>query len=124
MGDDTATVQSPNDTADELIGPSVGDGSLRLQRGLLLPFLVFLIAGLAYLSVFRRAESIPTAVGANLVPAERVLKGEVPYLHFYKIQAPGILLVNAAVFGLFGTGLLTALATVLVFKVLTIVGVF
>jgi hypothetical protein len=125
MVDDRATVQSPNDTAGEMIYRPVGDGkSHRLQRGLLLPCLVFLIAGFAYLSVFRRAESIPTAVGANLVPAERVLKGEVPYLHFYKIQAPGILLVNAAVFGLFGTGLLTALATVLVFKVLTIVVVF
>ena len=98
--------------------------SQRLQRGLLLPVIVFLAAGLVYLSVYRHSESIPTAVGANLVPAERVMNGEVPYRDFYKIQAPGILLINAAVFSLFGTRLLTALTAVLVFKVLTIVIVF
>src|SRR4030095_8688075 len=96
----------------------------RLQRGPLLPVIVFLAAGLVYVSVLRNSESIPTAVGANLVPAERVMKGEVPYLDFYKIQAPGILLLNAAVFSVFGSRLLNALAAVLVFKVLTIVIVF
>jgi hypothetical protein len=101
-----------------------GQTSRRLQRGPILPLIVFLVAGSVYLSVYRHSESIPTAVGANLVPAERVMKGEVPYLDFYKIQAPGILLINAAVFSLFGTRLLTALTAVLVFKVLTIVIVF
>ena len=126
MVEDSATIHRSDTTATAVIGdlPVVEEKAHRLQQGLILPVLVFLVAGFAYLSVFRRAESIPTAVGANLVPAERVLKGEVPYLDFYKIQAPGILLINAAVFSLFGTGLLTALATVLVFKVLTIVVVF
>lgn len=124
MVEDSATIQRSDATQVICDLPVVEQKAHRLQHGVILPVLVFLIAGFVYLSVFRRAESIPTAVGANLVPAERVLKGEVPYLDFYKIQAPGILLINAAVFSLFGTGLLTALATVLVFKVLTIVVVF
>jgi hypothetical protein len=77
-----------------------------------------------YASIYRHLQSIPTAVGANLVPAERLLKGEVPYRDFYKIQTPGILLINAAVFRLFETTLLTAMTLVLVFKVLTIGAVF
>jgi hypothetical protein len=89
-----------------------------------LPLIVLVVVALAYLSLFCHSESIPTAVGANLVPAERLLKGEVPYRDFYKIQTPGILLINAAAFRMFGTTLLTAMAAVLVFKVLTITMVF
>src|ERR1044072_872582 len=75
-------------------------------------------------SIYFREESIATAIGANLVPAERVLKGEVPYRDFYKIQTPGILLLNAGLFKLWGTTLITAFAGVLVFKIITVVMVF
>jgi hypothetical protein len=77
-----------------------------------------------YGSIYFREESISTGIGANLVPAERVLKGEVPYRDFYKIQTPGILLLNAGLFKLFGASLLTALKGVLVFKILTVALVF
>src|SRR6185369_7128536 len=126
MVEDSATIHRSDKTATAVIGdlPVVEEKAHRLQQGLILPVLVFLVAGFAYLSVFRRAESIPTAVGANLVPAERVLKGEVPYLDFYKIQAPGILLINAALFKFWGTSWITAATGVLIFKILTITLMF
>ncbi|MFP5263010.1 MAG: ArnT family glycosyltransferase [Blastocatellia bacterium] len=88
------------------------------------PLAVLLIAAAVYGSIYFREESISTGIGANLVPAERVLKGEVPYRDFYKIQTPGILLLNAGLFKLLGTSLLTALKGVLAFKILTVVMVF
>ncbi len=88
------------------------------------PLIVFVIAAAIYGSIYFREESIATGIGANLVPAERVLKGEVPYRDFYKIQTPGILLLNAGLFKLWGTTLITAFAGVLVFKILTVVMVF
>src|ERR1043165_6020340 len=88
------------------------------------PLILLVIAATVYGSIYFREESIATAIGANLVPAERVLKGEVPYRDFYKIQTPGILLLNAGLFKLWGTTLITAFAGVLVFKILTVVMVF
>lgn len=88
------------------------------------PLIVLVIATAVYGSIYFREESIATGIGANLVPAERVLKGEVPYRDFYKIQTPGILLLNAGLFKLCGTALITAFAGVLVFKILTVVLVF
>lgn len=122
----TGSIGRENETAAEANrGRAVtGGASQRLERGPLLPLAVLVAAGLIYACVFCRAESIPTAVGANLVPAERMLKGEVPYRDFYKIQTPGILLINAALFMMFGTSLLTAVTAVFVFKVLTIAIMF
>ena len=88
------------------------------------PLIVLVVTALIYGSIYFREESLATGIGANLVPAERVLKGEVPYRDFYKIQTPGILLLNAGLFKLFGTSLLTAFRGVLVFKILAIVMVF
>ncbi len=94
------------------------------MRGAAPLLIVLVIATAIYGSIYFREESIATAIGANLVPAERVLKGEVPYRDFYKIQTPGILLLNAGLFKLLGTTLITAFAGVLVFKILTVVMVF
>jgi hypothetical protein len=88
------------------------------------PLVVLVIVTAVYGSIYFREESISTGIGANLVPAERVLKGEVPYRDFYKIQTPGILLLNAGLFKLLGASLLTALRGVFVFKILTVVLVF
>jgi hypothetical protein len=88
------------------------------------PLVVLVIVAAVYGSIYSREESISTGIGANLVPAERVLKGEVPYRDFYKIQTPGILLLNAALFKVLGASLLTALRGVLVFKILTVALVF
>ena len=85
------------------------------------PLIVLVVTALIYGSIYFREESLATGIGANLVPAERILKGEVPYRDFYKIQTPGILLLNAGLFKLFGTSLLTAFRGVLFFKVLAIV---
>ena len=88
------------------------------------PLIIFLVVTAVYGPIYFRDESISTGIGANLVPAERILKGEVPYRDFYKIQTPGILLLNAGLFQLLGTSLLTAFRGVLVFKIFTVVLVF
>lgn len=95
-----------------------------LARGLIAPLIVFLVTTIVYGAIYFREDSIPTAIGANLVPAERVLKGEVPYRDFYKIQTPGILLLNAALFKFWGTSWITAATGVLIFKILTITLMF
>src|SRR6185436_13849543 len=95
----------------------------RMKRAVA-PLIVLVITAAIYGSIYFREESIATAIGANLVPAERVLKGEVPYRDFYKIQTPGILLLNAALFKLWGTSWMTAATGVLIFKILTITLMF
>jgi len=92
--------------------------------GWIAPVIVLLVTTIVYGAIFFRDDSIPTAIGANLVPAERILKGEVPYRDFYKIQTPGILLFNAALFKLAGTNLFNAMFAVMLFKVLTITMIF
>jgi len=103
---------------------SVANETSVLARGLLAPLIVLLVTSIVYGAIYFREDSIPTAIGANLVPAERVLKGEVPYRDFYKIQTPGILLLNAALFKLWGTSWMTAATGVLIFKILTITLMF
>lgn len=116
--------RASQDVTDELSsGEGIGDGRRRAMW-LGAPLIVFLLTAIVYGTIYFREESLATGIGANLVPAERVLKGEVPYRDFYKIQTPGILLLNAGLFKLFGTSLLTAFRGVLVFKVLAIVMVF
>src|SRR6185295_186426 len=95
-----------------------------LARGLIAPLIVLLVTSIVYGAIYFREDSIPTAIGANLVPAERVLKGEVPYRDFYKIQTPGILLLNAALFKFWGSSWITAATGVLIFKILTITLMF
>ena len=77
------------------------EASLGAPRGVMwfiAPCIVLVVTALIYGSIYFREESLATGIGANLVPAERVLKGEVPYRDFYKIQTPGILLLNAGLF--------------------------
>lgn len=95
-----------------------------LARSLIAPLIVLVVTSIVYGAIYFREDSIPTAIGANLVPAERVLKGEVPYRDFYKIQTPGILLLNAALFKFWGTSWMTAATGVLIFKILTITLMF
>jgi hypothetical protein len=117
---------SRDEFAPEIQGPplkSESSAAKNIQR-LAGPVILLVIVTIVYGSIYFREESISTGIGANLVPAERVLKGEAPYRDFYKIQTPGILLLNAGLFNLLGTSLLTALRGVLVFKVITVALVF
>src|SRR5262249_44974972 len=73
--------------------------------------LTLLAAGLAY-GLFLRHGVAPAVVGYNLVPSERVLLGEVPYRDFIYNYTPGVLWLNAMLFKLLGTTLMTARAGV------------
>lgn len=121
----SAVTTSSVESLDQNAANSAGAGSaVKRIRHLITPLIVLLVAAIVYGSLYFRESSMPAGVGANLVPAERVLKGEVPYRDFYKIQTPGILLLNAGLFKVWGTSLLTALRGVLVFKLLTLAMVF
>jgi hypothetical protein len=99
-------------------------GSRPALARFVLPALVLLVAAAIYSQVYFREETLPTGIGANLVPAERVLEGEIPYRDFYKIQTPGILLLNAGLFNVWGVSLLVAMTGVMVFKALTVMMAF
>jgi hypothetical protein len=90
----------------------------------LIPLALLLVVAGGYLSIYTRQDALPVGIGSNLVPAERMLKGEVVYRDFYMIQTPGILFYNLWLFKLFGVTLLTSLRGVLVFKVLTVLMAF
>lgn len=126
------TAQSELDGAsDDVKNMARADGQIKEHSGAravasraVAPVIVLIVAALAYSAIYFREESIPTAIGANLVPAERLLEGEIPYRDFYKIQTPGILLLNAALFKYFGATLIAAYAGVMVFKALAVLMVF
>ena len=118
-------VDSPVTRRSEPVVRSASGGKRQTGAGrFVAPLIVLIVSALVYGAVYCREDSIPTAIGANLVPAERILKGEVPYRDFYKIQTPGILLLNAALFKIWGTTLLTAMTAVMVFKALTVAMIF
>ncbi len=106
-----------------------GDRQLRATTSLgvssvLVPLALLVVVAAGYLSIYTRQDALPVGIGSNLVPAERMLKGEVVYRDFYMIQTPGILFYNLWLFKLFGVTLLTSLRGVLVFKVLTVLMTF
>ncbi|HUK91524.1 MAG TPA: glycosyltransferase family 39 protein [Blastocatellia bacterium] len=74
---------------------------------------------LAAYGVFLKRGVAPAVVGYNLVPAERVLGGQIPYRDFLYNYTPGVLWLNAAVFRCFGTSLITARAGVFAAKAAT-----
>src|SRR5215813_12081175 len=82
-------------------------------------FGVIVVAALLFGSVFARENSLSYSIGYNLTGAERVLAGEVPYRDFHTLYPPAIVYLNAILFRFFGVSLITALAGVLFFKVLT-----
>src|SRR5215471_18706884 len=100
--------------------PRVFDQASRLIAAIV----VLLLITIGYSLIYKRQDALPVGIGSNLVPAERMLRGEVVYRDFFMIQTPGILFYNLWLFKLFGTSLLTALRGVLVFKVLTVVAAF
>ncbi|HEY6328092.1 MAG TPA: hypothetical protein VI756_02055, partial [Blastocatellia bacterium] len=63
----------------------------------------------------------PSVVGYNLVPSERILAGDVPYRDFLYNYTPGLLWLNALLFRLLGTSLMTARAGVYLTKIISAV---
>src|SRR5215470_13705238 len=80
--------------------------------------ITLLAAGLTY-GLFLRHGVAPAVVGYNLVPSERVLYGQVPYRDFIYNYTPGVLWLNAILFKLLGTTLMTARLGVYVAKLVT-----
>lgn len=105
-------------------GPRLGATTSLGISSVLVPLALLLLVAGGYLAIYTRQDALPVGIGSNLVPAERMLKGEVVYRDFYMIQTPGILFYNLWLFKLFGVTLLTSLRGVLVFKVLTILMAF
>jgi hypothetical protein len=80
-------------------------------------------AGLAlvFYGLFLNRGVAPSVVGYNLVPAERILAGDVPYRDFLYNYTPGVLWLNAVLFRLLGTSLMTARVGVYTAKVVSAV---
>jgi hypothetical protein len=105
--------------------PDAQPRSRSLNRSeLIAAFAVLAATALAYGAVFNRETTLSYSIGYNLYGAERVLDGEVPYRDFHTLYPPATIYLNAALFKLFGVELYSALAGVLVFKVLTIVAIY
>lgn len=85
---------------------------------------VLAAAGLLFGLLFNRESTLSYSIGYNLYGAERILDGESPYRDFHTLYPPATLYLNALLFKWFGTGLYTALAGVLVFKVLTVAAIY
>jgi hypothetical protein len=64
---------------------------------------IFLSGG--YFTVFYRLPISSSDEGFILTPAERILRGQVPYRDFFSELAPGSFYLHAALFRLFGTDL-------------------
>lgn len=94
---------------------------VRKRSAALVPCL--LISALAY-SIFIGHGVAPAVVGYNLVPAERVMNGEVPYRDFLYNYTPGLLWLNALLFKVGGASLLTARAGVFAAKLATMLLLF
>lgn len=94
------------------------------KRARLWPAVVCVFLSVAAYGLFLRHGLAPAVVGYNLVPAERVMEGETPYRDFLYNYTPGLLWLNAALFKMAGTTLLTARAGVLAAKVLTALLIF
>src|SRR4030095_4893640 len=89
-----------------------------------LPLLLTVIAGLLCYGLFVRRSVWLSVVGYSVSPAERVLRGEVPYRDFLYNYTPGTLWLNAALMKLFGSTLMTVNSGLFVFKVATLVTLF
>src|SRR6185369_6462437 len=89
-----------------------------------LPFLVTLAAGAVCYGLFYRRGLGLAVIGYSVAPTERVLQGEIPYRDFLFNYTPGILWLNALLMKMFGVGLLTVRAGLLVTKLLTLALVY
>lgn len=83
------------------------------------PAVTCVLLSIAAYAVFLPHGLAPAVVGYNLVSAERVLNGEVPYRDFLYNYTPGVLWLNALLFKLLGTTLMTARIGVFAAKALT-----
>jgi hypothetical protein len=85
---------------------------------------VTVLAAVLTYGLFLRHGVAPAVIGYNLVPAERVLSGEVPYRDFIYNYTPGVLWLNASLFKFLGTGLMTARLGVWAAKLTTAVLIY
>jgi hypothetical protein len=96
----------------------VGTESARLLNVLSCVTLL-IVTTVLFGSLFNRETVLSYAIGYNLYGAERVLKGDLPYLDFHTLYPPATVYLNAFLFKLLGVTLYTALVGVMFFKVLT-----
>ncbi|HEU4389407.1 MAG TPA: glycosyltransferase family 39 protein [Blastocatellia bacterium] len=87
-------------------------------------FSICFVAAVGAYGLFVSHGLAPSVVGYNLVPAERVLNGEVPYRDFLYNYTPGVPWFNALLFEIGGVNLLAARTGVFAAKVATAVAVF
>lgn len=102
----------------------VASHQVELRQATLFALATLCVAAVLYGSVYNRETTLSYSIGYNLYAAERILAGEAPYRDFHTLYPPASLYLNAFLFNNFGVTLHTALAGVLVFKVLTILVIY
>ena len=85
------------------------------------PLLVTFAAGIISYGLFYNRGLGLSVIGYSIAPAERVLRGEVPYRDFLFNYTPGILWVNALLMKAFGATLMVTRIGLLAFKLITLI---
>lgn len=89
-----------------------------------LPFVIAMLAGVACYAIFLRRGLGLSVIGYSISPAERVMRGEVPYRDFLFNYTPGTVWLNAILMKAFGPTLMTIRAGLFFFKMLTLSMIF
>jgi hypothetical protein len=90
----------------------------------LTPLLITIACGLICYGLFYNRGLGLSVIGYSIAPAERVLRGEVPYRDFLFNYTPGVLWVNAALMKAFGVTLMATRIGLLAFKMITLIMLF
>ncbi len=90
----------------------------------MLPLLVTIAAGLLCYGLFYNRGLGLSVIGYSIAPAERVMRGEVPYRDFLFNYTPGILWVNALLMKAFGVTLMATRIGLFGFRLITLITVF
>ena len=89
-----------------------------------LPLVITIIAGLVCYGVFYRRGIWLSVVAYSVAPAERVMRGEIPYRDFLFNYTPGILWLNAGLMKLFGVTLMTVNWGLYAFKLAALIALY
>src|SRR5580704_16820696 len=102
------SIVAETNSSDKDLRPGRRRGAHGYPASLIFGACVSAVLTLIAYGAFLRHGVAPAVVGYNLVPAERVLSGQIPYRDFIYNYTPGVLWLNAALFRFLGVSLMTA----------------
>src|SRR5262249_3623522 len=97
------------------------NSEIRSIQHSVLPLLIAIAGGLICYGLFFNRGIWLSVVGYSIAPAERVLRGEVPYRDFLFNYTPCILWLNALVMKVFGVALMPIRIGLVAFKLFSLI---